>query len=175
MIKLIPFSEDHVDIYHKWLLDPEICYLTGSEPMTVEQIRASQLSFLSNNNNNGNDNSNDSNNDNDNSNDNKSFDSKRIIEYDGIPIGDIQIFPQSQDEIGEISLMIVDEKFRGHGIGNQVLKLYLDEFKNRYKTIVAKVKYCNIPAIKLFKKNGFMQENSIPNIFEEIELKLVMH
>lgn len=45
-LQFIPYTKEVVETYHKWMQDPEILYLTGSEPLTLEEEYENQLSWL---------------------------------------------------------------------------------------------------------------------------------
>lgn len=80
---------------------------------------------------------------------------QRIVTIDDKNAGYIKIIN------GEISIMI-KKGYRGKGIGSEFIKLVLDEV-DKFKTnkIIAKIKVNNIASIKLFKKSGFQQIETI--------------
>lgn len=36
-VVLVPYEEHHVDKYHRWMSDPRLQLLTGSEPLTLDE------------------------------------------------------------------------------------------------------------------------------------------
>jgi len=83
----------------------------------------------------------------------KSFDNvffKSLIYYDN-GIKGIIVYDFLYDRI-EIEYIIVDEKYRKHGIGSKLLEQIE---KNNIQNITLEVRESNIGAIEFYKKNGF--------------------
>jgi len=81
-----------------------------------------------------------------------------VIENDGIEIGQVRFDIVNSN--AEISYS-VDDKFRGKGIGKELLILAINELKNECSDISeinAKVKKQNIASNKIFMKLGFDAE-----------------
>ena len=43
---LVPYRKYHVEMYHKWMQDPYLQEMTASEPLTLAEEYAMQLSWL---------------------------------------------------------------------------------------------------------------------------------
>ncbi len=68
------------------------------------------------------------------------------------------------DSTVEISIYL-DEKFRGKGLGKEILKYSLDKAEQfDIKTFLAFVFLHNEPSLKLFKQLGFEEWGLLPNI-----------
>lgn len=85
-------------------------------------------------------------------NDNPSY----VYLKDNKPEGFISI--HGDDPIA-ISMLFVNPKIQGSGIGNKLLKFVIDSFKNR--NFILKVFTDNIHAINLYKKHGFFISNTV--------------
>lgn len=79
-----------------------------------------------------------------------------VAEVDGIPVayGGIWLI---LDE-GHITNIAVDEKYRGQGIGEKILKMLIDICRElRIIAITLEVRQDNEPAKNLYKKHGFLE------------------
>jgi putative acetyltransferase len=80
--------------------------------------------------------------------------------YDGVPCGIANLYLQPYKKLAHQSLfaIIVDEKFRGKGIGTQLLQEVLRLAKETFKMDFVHLEvYEGNPAIRLYKRSGFVQ------------------
>ena len=80
--------------------------------------------------------------------------------YDGIPCGIANLYLPAYKKLAHQSLfaIIVDEKFRGKGIGTQLLRELLKLAKDQFKMDFAHLEvYEGNPAIRLYERLGFVQ------------------
>lgn len=78
-----------------------------------------------------------------------------ILMEDDIPVGQIRLNVEGNE--AEIGYSIGSE-FRGKGYGHEILKLVVDEVKERYteiESLIAKVKPENVASNKLFESDGY--------------------
>lgn len=144
-IRLVPYLNEHVPLYHSWLSDPEMQKLTCTEPTTLQEEYEYQKDW-----------------------DSSSEKIIRLIEVDGVLIGDINLFKNGQldnDCMWEVNVMIVKEEHRRHGYTTEALELILKEY--HINNVMAKVHKDNYASINFFKKS-FQQVNSEPDVFENI-------
>ena len=45
LARLVPYRPEHVPQYHAWMQDPALLELTCSEPLSLEEERANQISW----------------------------------------------------------------------------------------------------------------------------------
>lgn len=149
---LVPYESKHVVLYNKWLNDPYIQQMTGTEPYSLSQEYEYQKEW-------------------------KMDDTKYIFiildkSLENAMCGDINIFI-NDEHIGELNIMIAEEKSRKKGIATETLQLII-EFATKkldIKTFVAKIQSDNKDSIKLFKKAGFKETEYIES-FKEYTFKL---
>jgi RimJ/RimL family protein N-acetyltransferase len=81
--------------------------------------------------------------------------------------GDVNLFLQ-EDNIGEIEVMVAEQRSRRKGIAFEALQIFLGWIKSNLPvtTIVAKIVEGNQSSIDLFKKLGFV-EVKFNKIFRE--------
>eukprot|EP01084_Bolivina_argentea_P054420 99795_1 len=135
--KLVPYTVQHVKTYNTWLNDPDIQQMTQTEPYSLEQEYEYQQEW-------------------------KQDESKYIFiildkNLQDAMVGDINIF--ILDDIGELNIMIAEDKSRRKGLATETLQLIID-FARKYlelKTFIAKISNDNETSIQLFKKMGFVQ------------------
>lgn len=80
--------------------------------------------------------------------------------YDGVPCGIANLYIQPYKKLAHQSLfaIIVDEKFRGKGIGTQLLNEILSLAKENFKMDFVHLEvYEGNPAIRLYERSGFTQ------------------
>ncbi|CAL1686583.1 unnamed protein product [Lasius platythorax] len=158
---LVPYQEKHVTKYHEWMKNPTLQYLTGSEPLTLEEELEMQKRWL------------------------EDEDKCTFIILDkcvflstgsetDAMIGDTNLFfnDSQQPNIAEIEIMIADEASRGKKRGwESVLLMMRYGFEalniNKFR---AKIKSDNVMSINMFEKLGF-QEVERSEIFREITLE----
>lgn len=162
-IVLVPYNPIHVPKYNQWMKDPSLQYLTGSEPLTLEEEFEMMSSWLSD--------------------PNKCtfiILDKHVFQMTDNQIesmiGDINLFLSIDDNESikaEIEIMIAEESHRGLGKGKEAV-LSMLRFGVEIigiKRFVAKIKYNNNNSQKLFTKFGFTEE-SRSDIFSEITYNL---
>ncbi|KAK3308130.1 GNAT domain-containing protein [Chaetomium strumarium] len=198
---LVPYDAHHVLTYHGWMEDPVIQAATASERLTLEEEYENQQSWRA-------------------SHDKLTFIICQPLstgEADGASIhaggpdapakmvGDVNLFlyPYEEDEdgeqppsetpgfcVGEIDIMIADQKHRGKGFGRAAVQAFvqyifrhLDAVMREYaedkdmasppelKMLMAKINQGNATSIALFESLGFEQEGEV-NYFGEVKLVL---
>jgi RimJ/RimL family protein N-acetyltransferase len=164
-VTLVPYKKEHVENYHEWMKSPEILELTCSEPLSLEEECAMQESWHV---------------------DENSICVALILELTFILLdntyrvdgdmtgdmiqgmcGDVNLFLQ-EDNIGEIEVMVAEQRSRRKGIAFEALQIFLGWIKSNLPvtTIVAKIVEGNQSSIDLFKKLGFV-EVKFNKIFRE--------
>ena len=137
---MVPYSEEHVPLYHLWLSDPEMQMLTCTEPVTLQQeyeyqrecaVREDRIVML--------------------------------IEVDGVLIGDVSLF--RNDQMWEVSVMIARKEDRRQGYASEALEVVLRE--HHITNVMAKVHKDNHASISLFKRS-FKQQSDEPDVFGNI-------
>ena len=162
-VVLVPYRQLHVQKYNQWMKDPTLQYLTGSEPLTLEEEFQMMDSWLSD--------------------PNKCtfiiLDKQLYQTNDNqidSMIGDINLFFDtnvSEIKSSEIEIMIAEESHRGLGKGKEAVLLMM-RFAIEIigvKRFVAKIKYNNKSSQNMFIRFGFTEE-SRSDIFNEITYNL---
>ncbi|CAD8073144.1 unnamed protein product [Paramecium sonneborni] len=153
-LKFIPYTEEVVETYHKWMQDPEILYLTGSEPLSLEEEYKNQESWL-----------------------NDPLKHTFIIKNDAMMIGDVNLFFHQylDDDEAEINVMIGNKNARRQGFAEEAIKMMMSFGLQQYKKTkyIAKIKDSNEGSIKLFQKVGYKEIKKLPQ-FEEIHLQMII-
>lgn len=113
-VQLVPFETSHIETYTRWLSDPDLLQLTGTEPLSLEEVAEVQRDARSN------------------------LDRVYLIITDletEQPCGDVNVFfadhfvngSASDDDAEvadcEIDVMIAEKSFRRRGIGGLVLRI----------------------------------------------------
>lgn len=158
---LVPYQEKHVSQYHEWMICPTLQYLTGSEPLTLEEEFEMQKRWLEDE-------------------DKCTFivlDKDILLstgcEVDAM-IGDTNLFFNNPQEphVAEIEIMIAHLASRGkrRGWESVILMIYYGIDILNVNQFHAKIKLDNIPSIKMFEKLGF-QEVERSEVFQEVTLK----
>ena len=171
----VPYLKAFIPDYNVWMQDSETLFLTGSEPLTLEEELANQISWLT---------------------DPKKYTfilcevktkekldlkqfqsinselfSEKIHWKDVIkPIGDVNLFFHDyiEENEAEIDIMIGDKEARGKGYSKEAVKIMMD-FGFRYyqkEKFIAKIKTGNSISRKLFEKIGFEFKNEV-KVFDE--------
>ena len=157
-VVLVPYREMHVPKYNQWMKEPALQYLTGSEPLTLQQEYDMMNSWLSD--------------------PYKCtfiiLDKQLFATTDNqveAMIGDVNLFFDSNAQLrtAEIEIMIAEESHRGLGKGKEavLMMIWLAIDLIRVDKFVAKIKYDNISSQNMFVKIGFSEE-SRSDVFEEI-------
>lgn len=136
---LVPYKEMHVKQYHQWMQDPEMLYLTASEPLTLDQEfynmkswreDETKMTFIV-------------------------LDSSR---KQNVMAGDVNLYLLSDSDNGkkvaEIEVMIADRSSRRKGLAKTALRLLMAfAVQNLHiDAFVAKILENNKPSISLFSK-----------------------
>ncbi|MCJ1431784.1 hypothetical protein MMC27_001139 [Xylographa pallens] len=193
-ILLVPYESHHVPTYHEWMKDAEIQEATASEPLSIEEEYAMQLSWRQDP-------------------DKLTFivclpsspsaSGSITAGHEDSParmLGDVNLFLMTSDTqdfvIGEIELMIAVKSQQGHGYGRASLLAFLtyvaehekgllEEFERErmvegglsLKELRVKIGEKNVRSIGLFESVGFTrveggdeEEEEGENYFGEIEL-----
>lgn len=176
-ICLIPYCRHHVERYHEWMTDPRLLEATASEPLSLEEEYAMQVSWHENPKNCtfiilanhlasvGVD-------------DNMSRQlGEELSEEEEISrmVGDVNLFLHDHDDPGnaEIEIMIADEASRGRGLGREALCLMMHYGVASLKVtrFFAKVHETNETSLMLFESLGYARINFVA-AFGEWELEL---
>ena len=167
---LVPYDREFVEDYHSWFKkDPELLELTSSEPLSVEEEYANQISWRQD--------------------PNKLTFLIRDTTIGSKPLcGDINCFfseffhqdwndsqemtdnPIPEGRVAEINLMIAEKGSRRKGIAAEALNLfccYTVEKVENVRVFVAKIQSDNIASINLFSKAGFVEYKRL-ECFNEI-------
>ena len=161
-VLLVPYKERHVLKYHSWMKDPDLLFLTGSEPLTLEQEYEMQRKWTLDD-------------------DKCTFIvlNAAVLEETkdevAAMIGDTNIFFADPNDLstGEIELMIAESDHRNKGLGKEVLQLMMAFCREvvGVRSFVAKIKDTNAASMHLFEKLGFrlVSESAV---FQEKTLQL---
>ncbi|MCJ1377394.1 hypothetical protein MMC17_000489 [Xylographa soralifera] len=194
-ILLVPYESHHVSTYHEWMKDAEIQEATASEPLSIEEEHAMQLSWRQ--------------------------DPDKLTFIVCLPtspstsgsitagrednlvrmLGDVNLFLTISDTqdfiIGEIELMVAVKSQQGHGYGRASLLAFLtyvaehedgllEEFERermvegvlKLNELTVKIGEKNVRSIGLFESVGFTrveggeEDEEGENYFGEIELTM---
>lgn len=161
-VVLVPYRRLHVLKYHEWMKQEELQYLTGSEPLTLDEEYQMQRSWATDE-------------------DKCTFIilDKNLYQTVGnevdAMIGDTNVFlkrsEESEETIGEVEVMIALKSKRGHGLGSEITCLMI-QYAHQVIGIgnfEVKIKCDNTKSIAMFRKLGF-QEKSVSPVFNEITL-----
>ena len=161
-VVLVPYRQQHVPKYNSWMQDPQLLFLTGSEPLSLDQEYAMLNKWTQDR-------------------DKCTFIVLDAETYAGTldataaMIGDTNIYFADEDDLstGEIELMIAEPAFRGKGYGKEVLTLMIDFCRSviGVRTFVAKIKNSNEQSLRLFTNMGF-RVTSTSDVFQEQTLEL---
>ena len=161
-VVLVPYKPIHVPKYHDWMKDPELLYLTGSEPLSLEEEYEMQdkwvkdedkITFIVLN--------------------KELFSSTGEVES---MVGDTNIYFDNKEDlsVGEIEVMIADKSSRGKGLGQEVVRLMIKFSKEiiGVKRLLAKIKDTNTASINLFQRKLGFQQVSHSDVFQETTFQL---
>ncbi|EGR29149.1 n-acetyltransferase 9, putative [Ichthyophthirius multifiliis] len=169
-ILLCPYLKQFIPLYHQFMQDEEILYLTGSEPLTIDEELQNQESWLK---------------------DESKYtfiifqkDENIKLHYDDFPeetynyrmVGDINLFFHSyiEENEAEIDVMIADKQARRQGLAQQAVEIMMDFGMAYYKKnrFIAKIKNDNQKSIKLFEKIGFLKFEEVQK-FNEVHYQMI--
>jgi RimJ/RimL family protein N-acetyltransferase len=92
-------------------------------------------------------------------------------------IGDINIFINKDERIGEISVMIAEENCRQQGYGAEAVQLLMRYAIDRLaiSRFEARIDVDNVASVRLFgDKLGFVSTTLKPNVFNEITMEYIV-
>ena len=96
----------------------------------------------------------------------------KCLVYEENGIKGVLVYDLIYDRI-EIDYIIIDKRYRRHGLGNKLLN-YLIQQNKEIKNITLEVRKSNIPAIKLYESNGFVQVAIRKNYYKDEDGLLMM-
>lgn len=163
---LVPYMKQHVPRYHEWMQHPSLLEATGSEPLTLEEEYAMQVSWTQDPN-------------------KHTFIvlDKEMVAGEfvhGEPhaeamVGDVNVYMNDIDDkqMAEVEIMIAESHCRGKGLGEEsvVTMMAFAVEKFGIHTFNVKIGQSNVPSLNLFKKLGF-EEVAVSDIFKEATLEL---
>lgn len=143
-VVLVPYAKKFVEKYHMWMTDPYLQEATASEPLSLEEEYAMQLSWR--------------------------YDAKKCTfiilaigsdstdtfqELDSM-VGDVNLFMNDYENAfnAEIEVMVADPRYRRRGLASDALKLMIFYGTNQLKLtrFFAKIGENNLASIALFKR-----------------------
>ncbi|CAI5723790.1 unnamed protein product [Hyaloperonospora brassicae] len=169
-VTLVPYEEEHVAKYHKWMQDPWLQEMTASEPLPLEEEMEMQKSWREDA-------------------EKCTFIVLANAEGDGQPgtsyvddsaigrmAGDINLFFNDYDDpqACELDIMIAEKKYRRKGFAEEAVQLLM-----AYATVTLRVSrfFCkitetNTASLQLFDKLGYIKYNYVA-AFSQVEMELV--
>ncbi|XP_001513703.3 N-acetyltransferase 9 [Ornithorhynchus anatinus] len=165
-VALVPYTSEHVPRYHKWMESEELQRLTASEPLTLEQEYAMQLSWQEDA-------------------DKCTFIILDADKWPGAPgtaeescmVGDVNLFLSNPEDptVAEIEVMIAEPSYRGRGFGTEAVLMMMlyGVTRLRLAAFEAKIGQENKPSLQMFRKLRFEQVGVSP-IFQEVTLRLAV-
>ncbi|KAI8808841.1 N-acetyltransferase 9-like protein [Cladochytrium replicatum] len=164
-VVLVPYLEEHVQIYHEWMKSEELQQQTASEPLSLEEEYAMQRSWREDT--------------------DKctfivlapTFESNRVGESAkwGGMIGDVNLFFNDQDDphTAELEIMIAETSFRGQGAGSEAAALMMLYALNKLgvNKFVVKASLRNTASISLFRKQFGFKTVGVSEVFQEITME----
>lgn len=149
-VTLVPYLHEHVPTYNAWMQSAELLALTASEPLTLDEEYANQLSW-------------------------RDDESKlTFIVCDrarpdtpgcmstvgsGAMVGDVNLFFNDYEDAhaAEIEVMIADADSRGKGLGSEAVRLMMSYAVQRAlaTSFIVKIGASNAASMGMFTKLGF--------------------
>jgi RimJ/RimL family protein N-acetyltransferase len=164
-VVLLPYMASHVAQYHAWMSDPELLRLTASEPLSLEDEYANQVSWLA--------------------------DARKLTfivaaaDAERRLLGDVNVYLHAHLDAGqaEIAVMIAEPSARRSGCAREALLLMMAYAAAHLGVaeFLAKIDRDNTASRWLFQKLGFTADGvdpddpalaGEPNVFGEVELRL---
>jgi RimJ/RimL family protein N-acetyltransferase len=158
-LRLVPYLPHHVPRYHEWMLDPALLAATCSEPLSFDEERENQQSWLR-------------------SDDKLTF----IMLIAGVDadtgngmrryemVGDCNVFLDQQDvAVAEVEVSVSEASYRRLGVAEEAIRLLMVYVARHIRRFVfeAKILSSNTGSIDLFtKKLGFEFHREL-KVFEE--------
>ncbi|EYB98129.1 hypothetical protein Y032_0134g1872 [Ancylostoma ceylanicum] len=158
---LVPYEKDHVPKYHSWMEDEELRRLTGSERLSLDDEYKMQQSWRTDE-------------------DKLTFIilSRAMVdsgsaEVDSM-IGDVNLFLQSEDNAGELEVMVAEKPARGSGVGTEAVSLMISYAMNELpvERFFVKITDDNSASLHLFEDKLHFRRVSHSEAFKEHTLEL---
>ena len=178
LARLVPYRPEHVPQYHAWMQDPALLELTCSEPLSLEEERANQISWCE---------------------DELKLTFIVCAAPPGEPLGDLRhgmagdvnaffvawdtesdepaapgADPDSQPLLAEVEIMVADSAQRRRGLGREASLLFLQCVASRVPRVCAfcaKIGEDNEPSLRLFQQLGFREHKRL-TAFQQVELRM---
>lgn len=156
---LVPYSEEHVSQYHKWMQSEELLQLTASDPLTLSEEQENMHSWR---------------------NDERKMtfiilDASMATNY---MAGDVNLYILEDDEDGmltaEIEVMIAEPCCRRKGLAKSALHMMMAYAEQNLgiQVFVAKILEHNLPSIALFTNVMHFKEERRVAAFGEVHYRL---
>ena len=169
-VVLVPYQRQHVPLYHKWMQDPALLEATASEPLSLDDEYAMQITWA-------------------NDDDKCTFivlarEHHLDLPCDGsLPsdptvgmVGDVNLFFNDADDphVAEIEIMIAEPSARGKGMGLEAVRIMMQYGRSvlGVTKYVAKIGYDNVASIRMFQNKLGFQEVCRSECFREVTLEL---
>ena len=178
LARLVPYRAQHVPQYHAWMQDPALLELTCSEPLTLEEEHANQVSWCE---------------------DELKLTFIVCAAPPGEPVGDLTrgmagdvnafftAWDTSSDEpaapgatsdsqplLAEVEIMVADSAQRRRGLGREASLLFLHFVAAHVPHVCAfcaKIGEDNEPSLRLFEQLGFREHKRLA-AFKQVELRM---
>ena len=181
LARLVPYRPEHVPQYHAWMQDPVLLELTCSEPLSLEEECANQMSWCE---------------------DELKLTFIVCAAPPGEPLGDLrrgmagdvnaffmawdiasdepaaprrsQPDSDSQPLLAEVEIMVADSAQRRRGLGREASLLFLQYVAShvpRVCAFCAKIGEDNEPSLRLFEQLGFHEHKRL-TAFKQVELRM---
>ena len=151
-VYLTPYRLHHVEQYWKWMQDPELQRLTGSEPLTLEEEKQNQRSWR----------------------DDPNKCTFIVTDLKDKMIGDVNVFLTEDDEeegqkVGELNVMIAEPTWRNKGAGTEAVAgmIWFAKKNLGVKKFVAKITFDNAASMNFFRNKFGFKEVSRSEAFQE--------
>jgi len=176
-IALVPYRRKFVDKYHLWMQDPYILEMTASEPLSLEEEYAMQVSWRDDDKKctfiiisiEGED-----------GDKNKAEIESETYDYDyyiSRMAGDVNLFFNDLDDskVCEIEIMIAEERFRRQGYASEALRMMMAYGVKELgvRRFYCKIHKTNEASIALFRKLGYSECNFV-EAFGEFEYEMIV-
>ena len=149
---IIPYTADLVPAYHQWFKTwPELLELTASEPLTLEEEIANQVSWETD----------------------TSKLTGIICDSDRRPVGDVNVFFDLETGTGELNVMIADPGARRKGLASGAVRVAMAEARRIFSisNFQAKIDENNTSSQELFTRLGFREVRRVA-VFKEVHFEL---
>lgn len=151
-VTLVPYSEDLVRTYHRWMECETLRYLTGSERLSLEEEFLMQRKWEED--------------------PNKWTFIVTLSDNDSTPVGDVNMFmSENLQDAAEIEIMIAEPSARRRGVAQTALRWMMGYASKSFGVhrVLAKIKDDNESSIRLFRdKLGFKLLEALPAFGETV-------